>query len=148
MIISKNSFHEKRTDPFALHFCKVFLLDSSGIAIPPNFQGLRLLCDKLTVMTGIKCTLKTQPNSLPEIHRHDLPDPRTHLHEAPYRRKQAPHRGLGVSQTRFLPGKRTRREAKLNSRIPLIIAPKPSTSSPPTRISRKSAIQAHCLHEK
>ena len=32
--------------------------------------------------------------------------------------------------------------------IPLIIAPKPSTSSPPTRISRKSAIQAHCLHAK
>lgn len=33
-------------------------------------------------------------------------------------------------------------------RIPLIIAPKSSTSSPPTRISRKSAIQAHCLHAK
>ena len=33
-------------------------------------------------------------------------------------------------------------------RIPLIIAPKPSTSSPPTQISRKSAIQAHCLHAK
>ena len=33
-------------------------------------------------------------------------------------------------------------------RIPLIIAPKPSTSSPLTKISRKSAIQAHCLHAK
>ena len=35
-----------------------------------------------------------------------------------------------------------------NLRIPLIIAPKPSTSSPLTKISRKSAIQAHCLHAK
>ena len=33
-------------------------------------------------------------------------------------------------------------------RIPLIIAPKPSTSSPLTKISRKSAVQAHCLHTK
>ena len=33
-------------------------------------------------------------------------------------------------------------------RIPLIIVPNPATSSPPTRISRKSAIQAHCLHAK
>ena len=33
-------------------------------------------------------------------------------------------------------------------RIPLIIAPKPSTSSPLTKISRKSAIQTHCLHAK
>ena len=32
--------------------------------------------------------------------------------------------------------------------IPLIIVPNPATSSPPTRISRKSAIQAHCLHAK
>ena len=32
--------------------------------------------------------------------------------------------------------------------IPLIIAPKPSTSSPLTKISRKSAIQTHCLHAK
>ena len=35
-----------------------------------------------------------------------------------------------------------------NLGIPLIIAPKPSTSSPLTKISRKSAIQAHCLHAK
>ena len=35
-----------------------------------------------------------------------------------------------------------------NLRIPLIIVPNPATSSPPTRISRKSAIQAHCLHAK
>ena len=34
------------------------------------------------------------------------------------------------------------------SGIPLIIAPKPSTSSPLTKISRKSAIQTHCLHAK
>ena len=33
-------------------------------------------------------------------------------------------------------------------RIPLIIAPKPSISSPLTKVSRKSAIQAHCLHAK
>ena len=33
-------------------------------------------------------------------------------------------------------------------RISLIIVPNPATSSPPTRISRKSAIQAHCLHAK
>ena len=33
-------------------------------------------------------------------------------------------------------------------RIPLIIAPKPSISSPLTKVSRKSAIQTHCLHEK
>ena len=33
-------------------------------------------------------------------------------------------------------------------RIPLIIAPKSSTSSPLTKISRKSAVQAHCLHAK
>ena len=33
-------------------------------------------------------------------------------------------------------------------RIPLIIAPKPSTSSPLTKISRKSAVQAHYLHAK
>ena len=33
-------------------------------------------------------------------------------------------------------------------RLPLIITPKPSTSSPPTQISRKSAIQTHCLHAK
>ena len=33
-------------------------------------------------------------------------------------------------------------------RIPLIIVPNPATSPPPTRISRKSAIQAHCLHAK
>ena len=33
-------------------------------------------------------------------------------------------------------------------RIPLIIVPNPATSSPPTRISRKSAIQAHCLYAK
>ena len=33
-------------------------------------------------------------------------------------------------------------------RMPLIIAPKSSTSSPPTRISRKSAIQVHYLHAK
>ena len=33
-------------------------------------------------------------------------------------------------------------------RLPLIIAPKPSTSSLLTKISRKSAIQAHCLREK
>ena len=32
--------------------------------------------------------------------------------------------------------------------IPLIIVPNPATSSPPTRISRKSAIQAHYLHAK
>ena len=32
--------------------------------------------------------------------------------------------------------------------IPLIIAPKPSISSPLTKVSRKSAIQTHCLHEK
>ena len=41
---------------------------------------------------------------------------------------------------------RARRIAEL--RIPLIIVPNPATSSPPTRISRKSAIQAHCLHAK
>ena len=35
-----------------------------------------------------------------------------------------------------------------SQRIPLIIVPNPATSSPPTRISRKSAIQAHCLHAK
>ena len=39
------------------------------------------------------------------------------------------------------------RELKLEG-IPLIIAPKPSTSSPLTKISRKSAVQAHCLHAK
>ena len=33
-------------------------------------------------------------------------------------------------------------------RIPLIIAPKPAVSSSATQISRKSAIQAHCLHAK
>ncbi len=33
-------------------------------------------------------------------------------------------------------------------RIPLIIAPKPAVLSSATRISRKSAIQAYCLHEK
>ena len=32
--------------------------------------------------------------------------------------------------------------------IPLIIAPKPAVLSSATRISRKSAIQAHCLHAK
>ena len=32
--------------------------------------------------------------------------------------------------------------------IPLIIAPKPSISSPLTKVSRKSAIQTHCLHAK
>ena len=39
-------------------------------------------------------------------------------------------------------------KAKEILRIPLIIVPNPATSSPPTRISRKSAIQAHCLHAK
>ena len=39
-------------------------------------------------------------------------------------------------------------EAEETLRIPLIIAPKPSTSSPLTKISRKSAIQAHYLHTK
>ena len=34
------------------------------------------------------------------------------------------------------------------SGIPLIIAPKPSTSSPLTRISRKSVIQVHYLYAK
>ena len=33
-------------------------------------------------------------------------------------------------------------------RIPLIIAPKPAVSSSAPKISRKSAIQAHCLHAK
>lgn len=33
-------------------------------------------------------------------------------------------------------------------RIPLIIVPNPATSSPPTRISRKSVIQVHYLHAK
>ena len=37
---------------------------------------------------------------------------------------------------------------RIKLRIPLIIVPNPATSSPPTRISRKSAIQAHCLHAK
>ena len=32
--------------------------------------------------------------------------------------------------------------------IPLIIAPKPAVSSSAPKISRKSAIQAHCLHAK
>ena len=39
-------------------------------------------------------------------------------------------------------------DALAELRIPLIIVPNPATSSPPTRISRKSAIQAHCLHAK
>ena len=38
--------------------------------------------------------------------------------------------------------------SQFDLRIPLIIAPKPSTSSPLTKISRKSAVQAHCLHTK
>ena len=33
-------------------------------------------------------------------------------------------------------------------RIPLIIAPNPAVSSSAPKISRKSAIQAHCLHAK
>ena len=33
-------------------------------------------------------------------------------------------------------------------RLPLIIVPNPATSSPLTKISRKSAIQTHCLHAK
>ena len=45
-------------------------------------------------------------------------------------------------------GKLTQSEASQQLRLPLIITPKPSTSSPPTQISRKSAIQAHCLHAK
>ena len=40
------------------------------------------------------------------------------------------------------------RKIGVHLRIPLIIAPKPSTSSPLTKISRKSAIQTHCLHAK
>ncbi len=43
---------------------------------------------------------------------------------------------------------RNGRKKMVDLRIPLIIAPKPSTSSPLTKISRKSAIQAHCLHAK
>ena len=38
--------------------------------------------------------------------------------------------------------------ASLLQGIPLIIAPKPAVLSSATRISRKSAIQAHCLHAK
>ena len=58
----------------------------------------------------------------------------------------------GKRKTKWIPtgylirGNKKKAEAFL--RIPLIIVPNPATSSPPTRISRKSAIQAHCLHAK